>query len=54
MLAISFMTVAESFEGALRAGWSESRIERLKAVLRSYLAGACVIGSMLALGTDPL
>ena len=36
-LAVSFMTVGELYEGAFRAGWSESKIAALKAVLRSYL-----------------
>ncbi len=29
VLAISFMTVAELFQGAFRAGWGGKRIERL-------------------------
>lgn len=34
LLLISFMTVAELFEGAFRAGWGEARISRLEQVLR--------------------
>jgi tRNA(fMet)-specific endonuclease VapC len=36
-LAVSFMTVAELFEWALRAGWGPGRLARLKKTLRSYL-----------------
>jgi tRNA(fMet)-specific endonuclease VapC len=35
-LAISFMTVAELFEGAFRAGWNARRMERLRLCIRSY------------------
>ena len=38
VLAISFMTVAEMHEGALRANWGERKRARLASVLRSYLA----------------
>ena len=37
ILAISFMTVAEVFQGAFRAGWGAKRIERLEAQIKSYL-----------------
>jgi predicted nucleic acid-binding protein len=37
VLAISFMTVAELFQGALRAGWGGKRIERLEGQIGSYL-----------------
>jgi predicted nucleic acid-binding protein len=40
-LTISFMTVAEMFEGAARAAWGPIRIQQLEQVLQSYL----VIGS---------
>lgn len=36
-LAISFMTVGELYEGALRARWGAEKIEKLKSVLRTYL-----------------
>ncbi len=36
-LAISFMTVAELFEGALRARWGERKRATLEGALRSYL-----------------
>ena len=36
-LAISFMTVAEVFEGGYRAAWGEKRLEHLEQVIRSYL-----------------
>ena len=36
-LAISFMTVGELYEGALRARWGEEKIEKLKSILRTYL-----------------
>jgi tRNA(fMet)-specific endonuclease VapC len=35
-LAISFMTVAELYEGAYRAGWNAPKLERLEAVLSGY------------------
>ncbi len=38
VLAISFMTVAELFQGAFRAGWGAKRIERLQGQIGSYLA----------------
>ncbi len=37
VLAISFMTVAELFQGAFRAGWGAKRIERLEGQIGSYL-----------------
>ncbi|MBI3272939.1 MAG: PIN domain-containing protein [Planctomycetes bacterium] len=37
VLAISFMTVAELFEGAYRAMWGEARISKLEQVLRGYI-----------------
>lgn len=36
-LAISFMVVAEMYEGAARANWGLKKLARLDAVLRSYL-----------------
>ena len=36
-LAISFMTVAELYEGAYRRGWEEDRIARLEAQIRNYV-----------------
>lgn len=36
-LAISFMTVAEMYEGALRSNWGDRRVAMLRTVLRSYL-----------------
>jgi tRNA(fMet)-specific endonuclease VapC len=36
-LALSFMTVAELFQGAFRAGWSVQRIERLEARIASFV-----------------
>ncbi len=36
-LVISFMTVAELFQGASRAAWSDKRLERLEAQVGSYL-----------------
>ena len=36
-LAISFMTVAELYEGAFRAAWNESRLRTLAEVLKNYL-----------------
>jgi tRNA(fMet)-specific endonuclease VapC len=36
-LAVSFMTVAELYEGAFRAGWGSRRMARLEDVLRTYL-----------------
>jgi tRNA(fMet)-specific endonuclease VapC len=35
-LAISFMTVAELYEGAYRAAWSTSKLVRLESVLSGY------------------
>jgi predicted nucleic acid-binding protein len=35
-LAIAFMTVAELYEGALRAGWGPRRLTQLEASLRGY------------------
>jgi tRNA(fMet)-specific endonuclease VapC len=35
-LTISFMTVAEMYEGAYRAGWGSSKLAQLDAVLQSY------------------
>ncbi len=37
IVAISFMTVAEVFQGAFRAGWGAKRIERLEEQIKSYL-----------------
>ncbi len=37
ILAISFMTVAELFQGAFRAAWSDERLKRLEAQIGSYL-----------------
>lgn len=37
ILAISFMTVAELFEGAFRARWGKRRRMALEAALRGYL-----------------
>ncbi len=36
-LAISFMTVAELFQGAFRAGWGTKKIERLESRIASYV-----------------
>lgn len=36
-LAISFMTVAEMFEGARRANWGERKLADLERVLRGYV-----------------
>jgi tRNA(fMet)-specific endonuclease VapC len=36
-LAISFMTVAELFHGALRAGWGFKQTERLESWIESYV-----------------
>jgi tRNA(fMet)-specific endonuclease VapC len=36
-LAISFMTVAELFQGAFRAGWDSQQIERLESRIASYV-----------------
>jgi tRNA(fMet)-specific endonuclease VapC len=35
-LAISFMTVAELYEGAFRAAWSAAKLARLESVLHGY------------------
>ena len=37
LLAISFITVAEMFEGAYLAGWNAIRVERLENVLVDYV-----------------
>ncbi len=37
VLAISFMTVAELFEGAIRARWGKRKRAALESALRSYL-----------------
>ena len=37
ILAISFMTVGELYEGAFRASWSSDRIRELEATIRTYL-----------------
>jgi tRNA(fMet)-specific endonuclease VapC len=36
-LAVSFMTVAELYEGAYRAGWGRTKLARLETTLRTYL-----------------
>ena len=36
-LAISFMTVAELFQGAFRAGWGTKQVERLESRIASYV-----------------
>ncbi len=36
-LAISFMTVAELYEGACRAGWGQQKLIRLNERVRTYL-----------------
>lgn len=36
-LAISFMTVAELYHGAYRAGWGARRIERLESRIAAYV-----------------
>jgi tRNA(fMet)-specific endonuclease VapC len=46
ILAISFMTVAELYEGAFRANWGDKKRRLLEAALRAYLvipssAGVC-------------
>ncbi len=42
-LAISFMTVAELYEGAFRAGWGESRLRDLVETLRDYVIVPCSV-----------
>jgi tRNA(fMet)-specific endonuclease VapC len=37
VLAVSFMTVAELYEGARRAAWGASRLGALEAALRRYV-----------------
>ena len=37
VLAISFMTVGELYEGAYRAGWSGEKLTRLRETLRAYI-----------------
>jgi len=37
LLAISFVTVAEMFEGAYLAGWNATRVEQLETVLLGYV-----------------
>lgn len=37
ILAISFMTVAELFQGAFRAAWGDRQLKRLEAQIKSYL-----------------
>ena len=37
LLAISFMTVAELYEGGYRAGWGATKWNKLDAVLKSYV-----------------
>src|SRR5947209_5427862 len=37
LLAISFMTMAELFEGAFRARWGKRKLAQLAKVLRGYL-----------------
>lgn len=37
VLAISFMTVGELYEGGYRANWPDERLEYLERVLRSYV-----------------
>jgi tRNA(fMet)-specific endonuclease VapC len=44
-LAIAFMTVAELFQGAFRAGWGIKKIERLESRIASYV----VIPSSIAM-----
>lgn len=36
-LAVSFMTVAELYEGAYRSGWGETRLAALGAQIRNYV-----------------
>lgn len=36
-LTISFMTVAEMFEGAYRAAWGPARLSHLEQILREYV-----------------
>ncbi|MCE5229565.1 type II toxin-antitoxin system VapC family toxin [bacterium] len=36
-LAVSFMTVAEMYEGAYRGGWDENKIAALEQELKKYL-----------------
>jgi len=36
-LAISFMTVAELYQGAYRAGWGAQQIERLESRIAAYV-----------------
>lgn len=37
ILAISFMTVSELFEGAFRAAWGDRQLKRLEAQIKSYV-----------------
>jgi len=37
LLAVSFMTIAELYEGGYRAGWGEKKWNTLDEVLRSYV-----------------
>src|SRR5215210_2782461 len=37
VLGVSFMTVAELYEGARRAGWGARRMDALEAALRAYV-----------------
>ena|ERR1041385_3394229 len=37
LLAISFMTVGELYEGAFRANWGQAKIRKLEDVIRSYV-----------------
>jgi tRNA(fMet)-specific endonuclease VapC len=50
VLAISFMTVAELFQGAFRAGWGAKRIERLEGQIGSYLVLQSSPGNQPKLG----
>src|SRR5438128_4320751 len=36
-LAVCFMTVAELYEGAYRAGWGPRRLSRLESLLRTFV-----------------
>ena len=44
VLAISFMTVAELYEGGFRAGWGARKLSTLDAALRIYLVLPWTVG----------
>jgi tRNA(fMet)-specific endonuclease VapC len=44
-LAISFMTVAELYEGAYRSNWGQNKIEHLASILKNYVVVPFSIGA---------